>query len=137
MSEMGAPQVEELFGEGGGTPKPRLGLVMALLTSGMLLALMGLACSSAPGGALVLVAWVVVEKERDRIDSGYLPSDVRPAVDRLRRVTWASVVSVVMLFTAQFLLMMIGFYTPIWRAVIVWLGGVADVIELMLAPAGA
>lgn len=115
--------VEELFGEGGGAPTPRTVLVLSLLVSGLLLAFLGLACSTAPGGVLVLLAWVAVEKEMDRIESGYLPADAREHVARLRLFTWAGVLVVIGLFLAQALLLCSNSYDPLWLAFLMLLGG--------------
>ena len=117
--------VEELFGEGGGAPVPRTTLVLSLLTSGLLLAFLGLACSTAPGGVLVLLAWVVVEKEMDRVESGYLPADTREHVGRLRLFTWAGVLVVIGLFVAQALLLCSNSYDALWLAFLTTLGGAA------------
>ncbi len=115
--------VEELFGEGGGAPTPRTTLVLSLLTLGLLLAFLGLACSTAPGGVLVLVAWLVVEKEMDRVDSGYLPSDTRDHVRRLRLFTWAGVLVVIGLFVAQALLLCSNSYDALWLTLLTRLSG--------------
>ena len=42
--------VDELFGEGGGAPTPRTSLALALLVAGLVLAVVGMVCSAAPGG---------------------------------------------------------------------------------------
>ena len=101
---MSRDSVDELFGAED-TPTPRSGLVLSLLGSGLLLAFLGLACSTAPGGLLVLLAWMFVEKELDRVDSGYLAEADRAAVLRLRWVTLAGLFMVVALFVLQGLLL--------------------------------
>lgn len=115
-------EIEELFGEGGGAPQPRLGRVVALLVSGLIVSFLGLACSSVPGGALVLLAWVAIDKEMDRVDSGFLPTAARGPIARLRTITLASVVLVVVLFGAQLVLMIGGFYDALWRTALTMLG---------------
>jgi len=77
-------QADDLFGSKD-APMPRVGLIAALLVSGLLLALLGLACSSIPGGVLILLAWLSVEKELDRVDSGYLPESERARINRWRK----------------------------------------------------
>lgn len=115
-----AREVDELFGEGEGTPAPRTRTVWALLVSGLVLALAGLACTTAPGGLLVLVAWMIVEKESDRLDNGYLPADARPTVDRLRTATYAGLVVVVLVFLVQIGLFCTGFYESFWERLLIW-----------------
>lgn len=115
-----AREVDELFGEGEGTPAPRTRTVWALLVSGLLLAVLGLACTTAPGGVLVLIAWMIVEKENDRLENGYLPADARPAVDRLRVATYAGLVVVVLVFLIQIVLFCLGFYETFWENLLVW-----------------
>ncbi|HHO52119.1 MAG TPA: hypothetical protein ENK18_14900 [Deltaproteobacteria bacterium] len=115
--------LEELFGEGSGAPQPRLRRVVILLVVGMITALLGLACSSVPGGALILLAWVAIEKEMDRVESGFLPADARRPIARLRTITLVSVVLVVLLFFVQLFLMCGGYYDLLWRAALTMLGG--------------
>ena len=107
-------EVGELFGEGKGAPRPRLRLVAILMVSGLVLALGGLACSAVPGGLVVLVAWLVAEKERDRVDSGFLPESDRPRVALVRRLAQAGLVLVIGLLLVQCLLMWGGVYEAIW-----------------------
>lgn len=109
--------VDELFGEGAGAPKPRTVLIVSLLVGGLLLSFLGLACcTTAPGGAIVLVAWAVVEKEMSRVESGYLPEEFRRYVGRLRLFTWASVLVVIGLFVTQLILLAVGAYDELWFA---------------------
>lgn len=115
--------VDELFGEGEGAPAPRTGLILSLLVSGLLTALIGMLCTTAPGGLLVLLAWLLVEKEMDRIDSGYLPSDARPHVQRLRTFTYAGVLVVIGLFVAQGFLLCGHAYDGLWLSMLGWLLG--------------
>jgi hypothetical protein len=68
-------KVDELFGKGGEVANPRVGLAYGLLAAGVALALIGSLCTSIPGGVLVLVSWLVVQRDLDRIESGYLPAD--------------------------------------------------------------
>jgi len=112
-------EIDELFGECTGQPEPRIGLVGALLVGGLVAATAGLACSSAPGGILVLVAWMVVEKELDRVESGYLPAEVLPRLKTLQRLVYAAVLVVIGLFVIQGLLFCNGVYDPLWEGVIV------------------
>lgn len=119
-----AREVDELFGEGEGAPTPRSGLVWTLLVSGLLLAVVGLLCSAAPGGILVLVAWMLVEKEMDRVENGYLPAESRPIVARLRTATYVGLLLVVVLFVVQGWLFCTGFYERLWAWMLGWaLGG--------------
>ncbi len=108
-------EVDELFGDGAGAPQPRIRTVLALLGAGLLVAVPGLACTVVPGALLVLFAWVVVEKEMDRVDTGFLSVDHRAEVVRLRNVVRGTVVVLVMLIFAQFVLLT---YTPLYDALL-------------------
>lgn len=125
-----AREVDELFGEGEGAPKPRSALIWTLLLSGLLLAVAGLLCSAAPGGVLVLVAWMLVEKEMDRVDNGYLPVEVRPVVARLRTATYIGLMLVVLLFVVQGWLFCTGFYESLWEQMLGWAVGDAAPMSL-------
>lgn len=102
---MAEPHIDELFGQGGGAPTPRTGWIHALLILGIALSIAGLLCTSAPGGIVVLLAWLLVEQESDRLESGYLPSDCAPALARARSRTWAGIVLVVVIFFVQTILL--------------------------------
>lgn len=117
-----AREVDELFGEGEGAPTPRSALVWTLLVSGLLLSLVGLLCTSAPGGILVLLAWSAVEKEMDRVDNGYLPAEARPTVARMRTATYVGLVLVVLVFVVQGWLFCLGFYEHLWERMLEWAG---------------
>lgn len=117
--------VDELFGGGTGQPTPRTRLVIGLLVAGVLLAILGMVCSAAPGGLMVLVAWMVVEKELDRVETGYLPPEVLPELRGAQRLVWVGVGLVIALFVAQALLFCSGFYTNLWegalQSLVAWL----------------
>lgn len=113
-----AQDVDELFGGGQGQPAPRTGLVGALLVGGLLLSIVGLACSSVPGGILVLIAWSVVETENDRIESGYLPLDARGRVRALRAAVYFAIVVVVAALAVQLWLLGQGFYQILWSSLL-------------------
>lgn len=112
---MARRDLDELFGDGVGAPKPRGVLVALLLVSGLVLAILGMVCTAAPGGVLVLFAWMVAEKEMDRVDSGYLPSEVRPGVQRMRNATYLGVGIVIVLFLLQGYLFCSNQYDPFWE----------------------
>jgi hypothetical protein len=116
-------ELDELFGPEGGQPQPRRGLVLGLLTTGLLMAILGMGCSAAPGGVLVLLAWVVAEKELDRVESGYLPWDVRGEVRRLYQLTLTGVLLVLFLFAVQAWLLYVGFYEALWGYLVARLMG--------------
>lgn len=119
------PELAELFG-GTGRARPRTGLVAGLLISGVLTTIVGMACIAAPGGLLVLLAWLVVEKDHDRVESGYLPEADRSAVERSRNLTHAGLMLVICLFFLQALLLCFGrydpllddVYIPLWRSLV-------------------
>lgn len=105
-----ARDLEELFGEGEGTPEPRVGTAIALAVLGVVAAVVGMACLSAPGGVIVLAGLWWIERELDRVDNGYLPADARPAVERARRIVLACLGIVIVLFFVQATLYCTGFY---------------------------
>lgn len=106
-------KTDGLFGNDD-APTPRVRLIFALLALGMLVAVLGLACSSIPGGVLVLLAWLSVDKELDRIDSGYLPESDRTRMNRWKRAVMISLWVVLGLVTLQaFLLCMTDVY-EVW-----------------------
>lgn len=123
---MSDPSIDELFGEEGGAPEPRSATIIGLLATGVSLTILGLACSSAPGGMLVLLAWYLVGKDMDRVDNGFLPADARPKVRRLQQATWASVAVVIAAFAVQAWLLSVGVYDVLWgvalQAVGRWVG---------------
>ncbi|MCB9669153.1 MAG: hypothetical protein H6736_14190 [Alphaproteobacteria bacterium] len=102
--------VDELFGEGSGRPRPRSALIGTLLAVGLFLTVVGMACINAPGGLIVLFAWLLVEKDLERLESGYLPEVDRAEVERMRAVTYAGLQLVVVLFFLQALLLCMGAY---------------------------
>lgn len=110
--------VDELFGEGGSGARPRTRLIALVLGSGLLLALLGMTCTAVPGGLITLVAWALVEKELDRVDSGYLALDYRPGLVTLRAFVWASLLLVMGLFIIQGVLLCTGWYTSFWSSMI-------------------
>ncbi|MEZ4317071.1 MAG: hypothetical protein R3F61_06195 [Myxococcota bacterium] len=117
------PALDELFGQGGGRPRPRTALITSLLLSGVTLTVLGMACIAAPGGILVLLAWMYVETDQKRIESGYLPASDAVVVERTRRFTYAGLVLVVFLFAVQGFLLCNGaydvlldnVYIPMWH----------------------
>ena len=106
--------VAELFGEGEGAPAPRTLAVAGLLSMGLIVAVLGMACTAVPGGVMVLFGWMLAEKEMDRIESGYLPADARGLVRALRTASFAGVLMVVMLFVLQGWLFCSGYYDTLW-----------------------
>ncbi len=114
--------LDELFGDEGGAPEPRSGLILGLLTAGVSMAVLGLACSSPPGALLVLLAWYYVDKDLDRIDNGYLPADTRPRVRRLQYAVWGAVALVLVVFAVQAWLLSVGAYDLLWGAALASLG---------------
>jgi hypothetical protein len=109
--------LDELFG-GGGQAEARTRLVYSLVAFGLIFTLLGLACTTAPGGLMVLVAWVIIDKESSRIESGYLPTDLQPQVDRARKWTYLALLGVIALFMLQLILLCQGFYEWFWGALL-------------------
>ncbi len=122
-------QVEALFGGEG--PRPRTALIGTLLALGLLLTVLGMACINAPGGLLVLWAWMLVERDLERVESGYFPEADREEVERMRALTYAGLQLVVVLFFLQALLLCFGaydrlldeVYIPVWRSFVTSLLG--------------
>jgi hypothetical protein len=102
--------LDDLFGEGGGQTEARTTPAIALSIGGVILSVLGMACLAAPGGVPVLLALWWIERERDRVANGYQPESAGPVVERTRRLVFASLAVVVMLFTAQAVLYCFGFY---------------------------
>ncbi|MBN2797600.1 MAG: hypothetical protein JXX28_00475 [Deltaproteobacteria bacterium] len=106
--------LDELFGGGTGQAKASTGPVLGLLVAGVVLAVLGMACSAAPGGLLVLGAWLLLERDLDRVESGYLPVSLRPRLRSLQWAVYAGIGLVILLFFAQGLLFCGGFYDSLW-----------------------
>ena len=105
--------VEELF-EGGRAARPRFALALAILGIGVVTTLLGMACTAVPGGLITLAGYFVVQKEIDRVDSGYLAVEHRPALLRLRLLAWFCLGTVIALFIVQGVLLCSGVYTALW-----------------------
>jgi len=106
-----AENVEELFGGGAGTPQPRLFRIWLLLFAGLVVSILGLACLSAPGGVLVLLAVMFAETEKERVDNGYLPETDRSKVLVARTVAYLCLLFCTALFLVQCVLYGQGVYT--------------------------
>lgn len=107
-------KVDELFGEEGQAVRANIRGIVATLALGVLLAFVGLVCTSVPGGLIVLWAWSLTEKEIDRVDSGYLPEDSLPALRVLKGFVWASLIVILIIFVGQTILLFSGFYVVFW-----------------------
>ena len=106
----GEPDLDELFGKEGSRARPRRNRILGLLLSGIVLTILGMACIAAPGGILVLLAWMTVETDQQRLESGYLPASNADEVEMLRRFTYAGLLLVVFLFALQAILLCNGAY---------------------------
>jgi hypothetical protein len=123
--------LEELFDPGDatssrGAPSPRGALVRALVAVGSLLATTGLAWSSVPGGAVILGAWYVAERDLARIHAGYLPIDAEPDALDARRYAVVGVLGLLVLLAIQAWLLSSGFYHVFWLSI-------ADRLDLLTA----
>jgi hypothetical protein len=107
-------RVDELFGSFGTEARPRTALVVSLTVGGVLLSVGGLACSVLPGVLLVLAAWIVVQRDLDRVESGFLPLPERGGLLALRAVVWGAVGLVALLSAAQLAGLWSGFYSALW-----------------------
>lgn len=109
-----ANEVEELFGEGGKTPKPRTVLLVVLLIAGLLLAVGGFACSPVPGALVILFVLSMVTKEIGRVESGYLSADALPGLAMVQRLTYGSLLIILLLFIIAGFLLVQGYYEAFW-----------------------
>lgn len=107
-------RVDELFGGAGTEARPRVALVVALAVGGVLSSAVGLACSVVPGVLLVLLSWGVVERELDRVDSGFLPLADRRRLLGLRTGVWVLLAVVTGLAFVQLVGMWTGVYPRLW-----------------------
>lgn len=109
-------ELEELFGEDGGQPQARKRLGWTLLIVGVVTSFFGLLCSVVPGAGLVLLAWLVAETDMDRLESGYLPENLREQVRALQLATHTGVVAAIVMLAIQCLLLCSGAYGAILRS---------------------
>jgi hypothetical protein len=107
-------RVDELFGASGSEARPRVALVISLCVGGLLVTLAGMACSVIPGVLVVLLAWVVVQRDLDRVDSGFLPLTDRSRLLVLRGVVWSVVVVAALLTVVQLAGLWTGTYQAFW-----------------------
>ena len=121
-------KVDDLFGEGDSAVKPKTRTIIVLLVGGALLAFLGLACSSVPGGLLVLWAWSIMEKELDRVESGYLPEEVLSSLQTLKGFVWAALLVILVIFIGQTFLLFSGFYVVLWSDIIQSISGAPPVM---------
>ena len=115
-----AEEVDELFGSAG-EPKPRVAWVAVLILTGLLLAILGLACTSVPGILVLLLAWSAAGVEQERVESGYLPKASATQVQALRRISITALMLGALLLVAQLTLLNRGFYSEKWEAALQWL----------------
>lgn len=106
--------VDDLFSSEGTERRARLTLPIVLIVSGLVVALIGLLCSSAPGGVMVLVGLMRIETERRRVQTGALPQSEAEAVTSALRVAYTAMTLVVALFGIQTALLCLGIYQPLW-----------------------
>ena len=78
---MSEANLDELFG-GEDEPTPRVTKTWIYLGLGLLLTVLGLACTTLPGGILMLLAWSNADIEQARLRSGYLPESAAPILQR-------------------------------------------------------
>lgn len=115
---MSREEVGELFGESGTSARPRTGLVIAVLVTGLTLTVLGMVCTAVPGGIVTLISWAMVEREIDRVDSGFLPLQHRPALVAVRGSVYVGLLIVLALFVVQGVLLCNGTYVALWSAAI-------------------
>ncbi|MCA9492941.1 MAG: hypothetical protein KC621_23585 [Myxococcales bacterium] len=106
--------VDELFGSGGTTAKPRLTLILTLMSAGVITTGLGLACSTIPGGLLLLSAWLVAERDLQRVEAGFLPLSQGTVLRAFRALAVLLVMLATAAFVLQTVLMGMGFYDVAW-----------------------
>jgi hypothetical protein len=111
-------RVDELFGADGVGLRPRRAAIFALVGVGLVLTVLGLGCSSAPGGLIVLAGWSIADDDAERIRAGALPLDEEPAVRARRNAALAALVLVIAVFVLQLALLSMGFYEQWWSELI-------------------
>ena len=117
-------EIDDLFGDGSGTPSPSTTGPLVLSLLGLFMSLCGMACLAAPGGIPVLLALWWIERERDRVNNGYLPADAGPVVERTRRLVYLALFAVIGLFVIQALLYCNGTYDALGN--LIFLGAAPD-----------
>jgi hypothetical protein len=111
-------RVDELFGAAGTEARPRSALIVGLTAAGLLTTVAGMACSVLPGVALVLLAWVVAQRELDRVDSGFLPVSDRRWLLGLRWAVWAALGFATWLTALQLVGLWTGAYQSFWSGLV-------------------
>ncbi len=106
--------VDALFGRGEAAPKPRTGLVVAMVLGGLVLAGVGLACSVIPGVGLVAWGWNVAEVDWARVNSGYYAADQRSRAMGGRVVAVLALLASFGLVFVQLWLLSQGVYHALW-----------------------
>ena len=107
---MSERDVDELFGGSGRKAEPKTGLALGTAALGLVLAIVGLACLSVPGGLLSLLAVWLIENEMDRCDNGFYAPTTHAKVERARRWVFAGLFLTIGVHVIQTYLYMIGFY---------------------------
>lgn len=110
-------RVDELF-DSSHRVGPRRRLILTLLILGVTLSVLGLCCTSVPGGLVTLAAWSVLETEIARVDSGFLPATTKPILLKLRSLVNVALVLTVILFLIQGALLCQGSYEPFWSKIL-------------------
>jgi uncharacterized iron-regulated membrane protein len=114
---MADESLDDLFTGGGASTRPALGAPLALVGVGVFTAVLGMICTSAPGGLMVLAGWLLLERQQQRVDAGALPEAARPPIQAALRATYAGVGLVVVLFLAQLVLYCTGYYELLWGSI--------------------
>ena len=111
-------RVDELFAGGQLRTEPRQRLIATLLIVGVTLSVLGLCCTSVPGGLLTLGSWSVLETELARVHSGFLSATHEPMLLQLRRLVNGALLLTIILFLIQGALLCQGSYEIFWGKVL-------------------
>ena len=100
---------DELFDDG--PPSSRIRWVKLMLWIALPLDLFGVVCcTSVPGAGLTLAAWALADSELARVESGHLPVEVAPELNRLKRFSLVLLVVCGLSFVLQAVLLTNGTY---------------------------
>ena len=116
-------KVEDLFGPIEQAAKPRLKLVRLCLVAGLVMTVLGMACSVVPGVSLVLLSWFIVDKEVSRIESGFLAQSWRDPVAKTKTYVRVGVWLSVLTLLLQVTLLCMGVYTVWAEYLLSWVAG--------------
>lgn len=118
-----ADKIDALFGADAAAAVPRFRLIYGLLATGITLAVLGLVCSSVPGAIVSLISWAMVEKEVERLESGYYATEYESRLRLARGLVQSGLLGILCVIAIQIILLCSGFYHGFWAGLIEALRG--------------